>query len=171
MPTRQVGAKAYACLGNGVGVELSEMPEPETSRHRITPTRRLRILVYQYADKMLNTRPHLTTLRPSPTTVSFTVSTSLPPQSFASSITHWFLLALRILIGIMVVLVHLAKYLDPAPPILAFLSDRLDTTPWLQIGLASSITLYLVFHRFHTGMSSRSRYLRSLSGQNIDIPL
>lgn len=107
---------------------------------------------------MLSTRPHLTTLRPSPTTVSFTVSTSLAPQSLASSISHWLLLGLRIFIGILVTLVHLAKYLDPAPTILAFLSDRLDRIPWLHIGIASSITIYLVFLRFHTGMSSRSSY-------------
>ena len=155
-------------LSNEVRVEPSETTEPETSRHLISPTQRSRKSFYRCADKMLNTRPHLTTLRPSPTTVSFTVSTSLPPQSFAASITHWFLLALRILIGILVILVHLAKYLDPAPSVLAFLSDRLNTISWLQIGVASSITLYLVFLRFHTGMSPRSNHLSFLLRSTID---
>lgn len=120
---------------------------------------------------MPSTRPHLTTLRPSPTTVSFTVSTSLAPQSFASSVSHWLLLGLRILIGILVVLIHLAKYLEPAPTILAFLSDRLDATPWLHIGIASSITIYLVFLRFHTGMSFRTSYLSSLKRLKINFRL
>ena len=109
-------------------------------------------LLEAFSDSMPSIRPHLTILRPSPTTVSFTVSTSSPPQSFAALASHWLLLALRLLAALATSLVIAAKYLEPAPLLLNPLSERLNPIPWSYLAIFSVVALILVFRRFHTGM-------------------
>lgn len=104
---------------------------------------------------MLTTRPHLTTLRPSPSTVAYTVSTASPRQTYPTQFLHYFLLLHRILIGLITLLVLYAKeFGDTTSPLLAPLSDYLAKFPWAQIGPLAFTSLFLVFRRFHTGMAS-----------------
>ncbi|KAM0796698.1 GPI-GlcNAc transferase complex, PIG-H component-domain-containing protein [Usnea florida] len=82
---------------------------------------------------MLTTRPHLTTFRPSPSTVSYTVSTASPRQTFPSHLLHHCILLLRILLGFATVTILGAKFFNNAPlPLLAPLSAYLETFSWLQ---------------------------------------
>ena len=109
---------------------------------------------------MLTTRPHLTTFRPSPTTVSYTVSTtSLPSESFTfAHATHWFLLSLRVLVGVSAVWVLLARYYHPVEEEAARfgLVERgllLDGgVPWIYLAPSALGVLVLVLRRFGTGM-------------------
>ena len=102
---------------------------------------------------MLTIRPRLTVLRPSSTTVSYTVSTSLSSASFTSHATHWFLLALRIFVGALTIFLLVARYLESAQLLSSSLSDSLVAVPWTYIGPSSLGALYLVFRRFSTGIS------------------
>ena len=102
---------------------------------------------------MLTTRPHLTTFRPSPSTVSYTVSTASPRQTFASHFLHYFLLLARILVGLATLLVLFTKAFEPSSPRLAPLSTYLTKYPWVQVGPLAFTALFLVFRRFHTGNS------------------
>ncbi|KAF6239258.1 hypothetical protein HO173_002519 [Letharia columbiana] len=99
---------------------------------------------------MLTTPPHLTTLRPSPSTVSYTVSTASPRQTFPSQFLHYFLLLQRILLGLATLLVLYAKTSNPPSPPLAPLSEHLARFPWVQVGPLAFTSLFLVFRRFHT---------------------
>lgn len=102
---------------------------------------------------MLTTRPRLSTLRPSPSTVSYTVSTASPRQTFPSQLLHYFLLLQRILTGLVTLLVLCAKAFDDnIPLLLAPLSDYLLRLPWVQVGPLAFASLFLVFRRFHTGI-------------------
>ena len=111
---------------------------------------------------MLSTHPHLSILRPSPTTVSYIVSTSLPPQSLASHFTHWLFLLSRVLLGTLTLLLLSAKYLDPTPQDLPFLPNSLRTTQWTYIVPLSIGVLLLVFRRFHTGMCTDYRKTKNI---------
>ena len=102
---------------------------------------------------MLTTRPHLTVLRPSSTTVSYTVSTSLSSESFTTHATHWLLLALRVSIGLLAIFILLARYLESTKLVPSSLSEILVSVPWTYIAPSSLGALYLVFRRFYTGMS------------------
>ena len=101
---------------------------------------------------MLTTRPYLTTFRPSPTTVQFTVSTTLRPQTLASHASHVLLLAIRIVLGFLTVFVLVAKYLGSAPAFPTFLSDSLGAVTWVYIVPISIAILFLVLRRFQTGI-------------------
>lgn len=100
---------------------------------------------------MLTTRPHLTTLRPSPTTVSYTVSTSLSSESFTNHATHWLIIALRMFIGMLAIFLLLARY-EFTQLLSSSLSEKIIAVPWTYIAPSSLVALYLVFRRFYTGM-------------------
>lgn len=101
---------------------------------------------------MLSTRPHLTTLRPSPSTTSYTVSTASPRHTLASHLLHQLLLLLRILLGLSTSLLLYTKLLPPSPPaLLAPLSAYLSSYPWTRIAPLAFTILFLVFRRYHTG--------------------
>ena len=101
---------------------------------------------------MPSIHPHLTILRPSSTTVSFTVSTSSPPQTFASHVTTWLLLGFRVLLAALTLFVLAAKYLHLHSTFFTCLSDGLDLVSWLYVCTGAAVALFLVFRRFHTGM-------------------
>ena len=103
-------------------------------------------------DGMLTTRPYFTTFRPSSTTVSFTVSTNLRPQTWASHFNHWLLLALRIVLGLLSLSVLTAKYLQSSPTFSFTLFPSVATLPWMYIAPISFGTLVLAFRKFQTGM-------------------
>ena len=108
---------------------------------------------------MLTTRPHLTTLRPSPTTVSFTVSTASRRQTLASQFVHHFLLGLRILFGLTTLAVLLAKSFGNFQYLPLFLSHHIEKAPWSHIGPLSFASFYFVFRRFHTGKTFHKRVI------------
>ncbi|CAF9920893.1 hypothetical protein IMSHALPRED_005033 [Imshaugia aleurites] len=96
---------------------------------------------------MLTARPHLTTLRPSPSTVSYTVSTASPRQTLPSQLLHYILLLQRILLGLITTLVLFSKtFSTPFPPLSAYLARF----PWIQVAPLALATLFLVFRRYHT---------------------
>lgn len=105
---------------------------------------------------MFSCPPHLTTFRPSPNTISFTVSTASP-----SPLHHHFALVLRVLVGLLTVLVLLARYfLSPSssssttttttPRFLVPLANRVGTVDWTILAPVALGTLFLVFRRFYT---------------------
>ena len=101
---------------------------------------------------MLTTRPYLNTFRPSPSTVSYTVSTASPRQTFPSQLLHHCILLLRILLGFATITILGAKFFNNPPlPLLAPLSVYLETFSWLQIAPLAFTSLFFVFRRFHTG--------------------
>ena len=100
---------------------------------------------------MLTTRPHLTTLCPSPTTISFTVSTASRRETLASQFLHHFLLGLRIVFGLTTLAVLLAKSFENFQYLPYFLSHHIEKAPWSHIGPLSFASFYFVFRRFHTG--------------------
>ncbi len=106
---------------------------------------------------MLTTRPHLTTLRPSPTTVSFTVSTASRRETLASQFLHHFLLGLRIVFGLTTLVVLLAKSFEHFQYLPHFLSHQIEEAPWSHIGPLSFASFYFVFRRFHTGKTFHDR--------------
>ena len=105
---------------------------------------------------MPSIRPHLTVLRPSQTTVSFTVSTFSPQQSFAAHLTQWLLLSLRALLALVFSLILATKYFHLHHHLLGPLSAKLDLVPWLYLSASAVLALFLVFRRFHTGIISLS---------------
>ena len=107
---------------------------------------------------MLSTRPYLSTLRPSSTTVSYTVSTSLPPRSLASHATQWLFIALRLIIGFICVFALAVKYLEPISHPFQFVTPILIDVPWTYIAPAVSGVLILVFRRFYTGKMHLSSF-------------
>ena len=107
---------------------------------------------------MPSIRPHLTILRPSSTTVSFTVSTSSPSQSFASLVTIWLLSGLRVLLAALTLLILAAKYLHLHSSYLACIFNGLDLVPWPYVCTSAAVALFLVFRRFHTGMLSNNNH-------------
>ncbi|KAK0514264.1 hypothetical protein JMJ35_002881 [Cladonia borealis] len=112
---------------------------------------------------MLTMRPHLTTLRPSPTTVSFTVSTASRRETLASQFLHHFLLGLRIVFGLTTLAILLAKSFEHFKYLPHFLSHEIEKAPWSHIGPLSFASFYFVFRRFHTEESLLT--LRSLGIQ------
>ena len=102
---------------------------------------------------MLTTRPHLTSLRPSPTTASFTVSTASRNKTLPSQVLRHLLFTLRILLGLATTIVLLAKSWGGFHYLPTFLSDYIETAPWSHIGPLSFASLFFVFRRFHTGIS------------------
>ena len=142
-------------------------PEPLSTGARPSPTSRLTpsnmsltteafpggiyIVGRSFVGLMPSIRPHLTVLRPSSTTVSFTVSTS-SPQSFASHVTIWLVSGLRVLLAALTLLVLAAKYLHPHSSSLASILNGLDLLPWPYVCTGAAVALFLVFRRFHTGM-------------------
>lgn len=111
---------------------------------------------------MLTTRPYLTTLRPSPTTILYTVSTASRRQTFPSQLVHAFLLLLRILLGLATSAVILSKaftgYSSRLPPV--FL-QAIELWPWSHIGPLSFASFFMVFRRFHTGTLPFVKLIRS----------
>lgn len=108
---------------------------------------------------MPSIHPHLTILSPSPTTVSFTVTTSPPRQSFAAHCTHWFLLVVRALIALVTLLFLTSKYFQSEILLSSHLLQKLDLVPWLYIGTSSAVILFLTLRRFHIGGSCALRIL------------
>ncbi|KAL2054929.1 hypothetical protein ABVK25_004751 [Lepraria finkii] len=112
---------------------------------------------------MLTTRPHLTTLRPSPTTISYTVSTASRRETLRSKLFHHILLSLRIILGLATLAVLLAKSLDEFHYMLNSWLEYIDKAPWSHVGPLSFASFFLVFRRFHTEESLLT--LRSLGIQ------
>lgn len=110
---------------------------------------------------MLTTRPHLTTLRPSPTTISYTVSTASRRETLRSKLFHHILLSLRIILGLATLAVLLAKSLDDFHYMLNSWLEYIDKAPWSHVGPLSFASFFLVFRRFHTGMLAVSFTLSS----------
>ena len=108
---------------------------------------------------MLNTRPHLTILRPSPTTVSFTVSTASRRETLASQFLHHFLLGLRVVFGLTTLAVLLAKSFENFQYLPYSLSRQIEEAPWSHIGPLSFASFYFVFRRFHTGRAFPNRHV------------
>ena len=111
---------------------------------------------------MLIARAHLTTLRPSPTTVSYTVSTASRRETLPSRAIHAFLLLLRILIGLATLAVLYSKLLKSFRYIPIVVSDAIDEWPWSHVGPLSFASFFLVFRRFHTGTSPPDSLLLGL---------
>lgn len=101
---------------------------------------------------MPSIHPHLTILRPSPTTVSFTVSTSSPPQSLASHLTHWLLFGTRILIASLIFVVLLSRYSESDILVSIYISHKINSLPWSYVLSSAAVGLFLVLRRFETGM-------------------
>lgn len=101
---------------------------------------------------MLTTRPRLTILRPSPTTISYTVSTASPCDTLPSRVAHAFLLLLRILLGVATSAIVLSKTFRSFSSYLpSVVSEAIEQWPWSHIGPLSFASFFLVFRRFHTG--------------------
>ena len=100
---------------------------------------------------MVSIRPHFTVVRPSPTTVSYTVSTVSPQRSLAAHCVTWLSLALRAFLGVLTFSILATKYLDRTPVFCAPLSRVLEPLPWLYVGSGCAVALVLVFRRFHIG--------------------
>ena len=100
---------------------------------------------------MLTTRPHLTVLRPSSTTISYTVSTSLPLQSIPSYVIHWLVLAIRLIIGSFTFSALFVKYFNVTPSFLDRFWKSIVNVPWIYAVPILFGALFLVLRRFHTG--------------------
>ena len=98
-------------------------------------------------------KSHLSILRPSPTTISFTVSTRSPHQCLAFQTLDYLLLLLRLILFVSTITVLAAKYADSAPSYIEALSVRVAPISWSYIVPAAIAILFLTFHRFHTGIS------------------
>lgn len=96
-------------------------------------------------------KSHLSILRPSPTTVSFTVSTRSSYHSLPSQALYHFLLILRFLILAATIVILASKLVHPTPPFLETLSVRVTLIPWSYLAPAIFIILFVVFRRFYTG--------------------
>ncbi|MCJ1275432.1 hypothetical protein MMC21_003235, partial [Puttea exsequens] len=115
---------------------------------------------------MLLTRPHLTTLRPSPTTVSYTISTASPRTTLPSHILHGILLLLRILLGLATSTVLLLKtFPESLVSIPPTITASIEQQPWSHVSALSFVVFFLVFRRFHTEESLLT--LRSLGIQTL----
>ena len=102
---------------------------------------------------MRTTRPHLSIYRPSPTTVSFTVSTASPHRTLTSHLLHHLSLLLRTLLCLATLtILYLGLFTAPHPS-LRPLSALVSQYPTSHILALSFIALFLVFRRFHTGTS------------------
>lgn len=110
---------------------------------------------------MLTTWPHLNTLRPSPNTISYTVSTASRRETLSSKLFHHLLLSLRIVLGLATLAVLLAKSLDDFHYMLKSWLEYIDKAPWSHVGPLSFASFFLVFRRFHTGMLAVSFTLSS----------
>jgi len=102
---------------------------------------------------MPSIHPHLKILSPSPTTISFTVTTSPPRQSFAAHCIHWFLLGIRALIALVTLLFLASRYLQSEILLSVYISEKLDLIPWSYLGTSSAAILFLTLRRFHIGRS------------------
>ena len=102
---------------------------------------------------MVTTRSHLSTLRPSPTTVSFTVSTASRRKTLASQLIHYFLLFLRIVLGFATLAILIARTFDDFDYLPVSWSKYIDKAPWSHVGPLAFASFFLVFRRFHTGSS------------------
>lgn len=100
---------------------------------------------------MLSRRHHLNKIRPSPTTVSYTVSTASPRITLPSLVLHAFLLIVRVLIGLLTLLILYTKAFGPLSSLLDYTSQQIDQYLWSRILPLSFVSLFLVFRRFHTG--------------------
>lgn len=103
---------------------------------------------------MLSPPPHLTTFRPSPTTVSFTVSTAS-----SSRLQHHLLLFLRLVAGLSTLLVVLARGLASPPKFLFPLARYVTALSWTVVGPVVVGSIFVVFRRFHTGTRSTYEFL------------
>lgn len=87
----------------------------------------------QPANPMLSPKPYFTTYSPSPTTVSFTVSSHPPPSSYRAIFLHHLSRLLRLLLFLLALSILILKYRSPStgkshnePPI-PLLSPILET--------------------------------------------
>ncbi|KAF2169196.1 hypothetical protein M409DRAFT_64944 [Zasmidium cellare ATCC 36951] len=89
----------------------------------------------------------LTTKRPTPTTVLYTVSTRSPAKTIAARLSHYAFILLRVVVGICVATVLLHEFSNPSPYInglsaLAWLENAILTSPTVQLAslLVSNLT-------------------------------
>ncbi len=100
---------------------------------------------------MLTARPHLSTHRPSPTTVAYTVSNASLRQTLTSQSLHYILLLLRVLLGLSTLLVLYMGIFDTPHQFLTPISDYFADVPFSHIAALSFVSLFVVFRRFYTG--------------------
>ena len=100
----------------------------------------------------MSRRQRLSIFSPSPTTVSYTVSTASGQESYLSLALHLALYALRIIIGLIVFLCLGVKLTTCNVLGLEILNIYLRALPWSQAWLFTVISFYFVFRRYHTGI-------------------
>lgn len=105
---------------------------------------------------MLTTRPHLTAIRPSPTTVSYTVSTASPQDTLASAALHPALLVLRLVMGIATAFILFIKLFNVSFDGLETFATFIHDQPWSHVAGLGFASFFLVFRRYHTGMAYHS---------------
>ena len=100
-------------------------------------------------------RPRLSTLSPSLTTVSFTVTTARPHDTLPTVAFHGLLFLLRMIVGLAACVMIYTKAFesDSTPASLIQIADYVKATPWSYLGPLVSASLFLVFRRFYTGIA------------------
>ena len=104
---------------------------------------------------MLMPRTHLTSHRPSPTTVSYTVSTASHPTTFPSLCIHHAVLLLRLALGLAICTalgVKLSGFelkSEGSQAVFAALGDMVRDRPWSHVGPLGLLGLALVSMRWH----------------------
>ena len=99
---------------------------------------------------MLTSSPRLSTHRPSPTTISSTVSTAPAQESYTAATVHYALYAIRIVLGLLLCLcisIRLTEYEFELPE--AWVAN-IRALAWSRAGPIVGVGLYLVFRRYHT---------------------
>ena len=104
---------------------------------------------------MLTTRTHLTSHRPSPTTVSYTVSTASHLTTFPTLCIHHAILLLRLICGLAICVALGTKFFgfkfesEGLLAVLAALGDMARDSPWSQVGPLGIVGLALISTRWH----------------------
>lgn len=104
---------------------------------------------------MLTARTHLTSHRPSPTTVSYTVSTASHLTTFPSLCIHYAVLLLRLALGLAICValgVKLSDYefeTEGLQAVFAALGEVVEDRPWSHVGPLGLLGLALVSMRWH----------------------
>ena len=95
-------------------------------------------------------RPRLTTYRPSPTTVSYTVSTASALSTPSSRALHHALFALRIVLGLFTLGCLFLRIFPTNIDYLNPLTDYMRAQPWSHCTAFALVGGFLVFRRYHT---------------------
>ena len=96
-------------------------------------------------------KSHLTIHRPSPTTISFTVSTRSTKQCLASQALHYLSLLLRFLLCSSIITMLAAKFLEPTPEGLESVAMWVKGWEWWKLGVGAVGGMVAVSWRFYSG--------------------